>query len=124
MLTCPTCRYFRRLNELGGLCRRYAPRALVLTRFRPEFGGNVPAWPNETATIWAPVNDKDYCGDHPPVPEAPLARATVYTVTVLHGVPLTDSDQVLAVDSTFAFETVPKPVVGATATPTPARCCA
>ena len=54
------------------------------------------------------------------VPQQPLAWATVYTVTVRHGVPLTDSDQVLAVDATFAFETVPKPVVGPTATPTPA----
>ena len=54
------------------------------------------------------------------VPQYPLGYATVYTVTVRHGVPLEGSDQALSLDSTFAFETVPKPVVGPTSTPTPA----
>jgi len=72
-LHCPTCGHFVRLNIEGGICRRHAPRAVIITRFKPDYGGNVPAWPNETATVWPPVNDKDYCGDHTLTfaPEAP-----------------------------------------------------
>lgn len=69
--TCPTCLHFTRLSPEGGLCRRHAPRAILVTRFRPEYGGNVPAWPNETATIWPPVNNQDHCADHAPVPAPP-----------------------------------------------------
>lgn len=39
------------------------------------------------------------------VPAVPLAQGTVYSVTVRKGVPLIGSDQVLATDLTFAFET-------------------
>ena len=65
-MTCPTCTHFQRLTPEGGLCRRHAPRAILVTRFRPDYGGNVPAWPNETATVWPPVQERDYCGDWTP----------------------------------------------------------
>ena len=63
-MTCQTCRSLHRLNELGGLCRRYAPHATVVGRFRAEFGGQTPAWPNESATIWPPVNNHDHCDEY------------------------------------------------------------
>jgi hypothetical protein len=53
------------------------------------------------------------------VPGARLAWGTVYTVTVRRGVQLTGSDQALAEDQVFAFETGPKPVGGPEASPTP-----
>ena len=52
------------------------------------------------------------------LPHRPLAWATLYTVTVRHGVPLSDSDQALAEDLAFAFETERKPVAGSGSTPT------
>ena len=53
------------------------------------------------------------------VPKAALAPATVYAVTIRHGVPLAGSDQALAEDLTFAFETRPKPSAVAGPTPKP-----
>src|SRR5258708_28230372 len=38
------------------------------------------------------------------VPEAPLAAATVYAVTVTHGVGIQGSDQVLGADVQFALD--------------------
>lgn len=71
-MTCGTCRHYQPLGEpaIGGLCRYHAPQAVVLTRFRPTFNStNVPAWPNETATAWPPVNaEYDYCAQHTPQP--------------------------------------------------------
>ena len=70
-MTCATCRHLTRLNEQGGLCRRYPPHAQVLTRFVPAYGGNVPAWPNETATVWPPVRNEDTCGEYRAVEDTP-----------------------------------------------------
>lgn len=42
------------------------------------------------------------------VPAAPLAAATIYAVTVSHGVGIEGSDQVLETDVHFAFETAPE----------------
>ena len=53
------------------------------------------------------------------VPDRPLAWATVYTVTTRRGVPLGGSDQALAEDVTFAFETLPKAAPGPAVKPTP-----
>jgi len=53
------------------------------------------------------------------VPGRQLAWATVYTVTVRRGVPLGGSDQTLAEDVTFAFETLPEPAPGPAVTPAP-----
>jgi len=62
------------------------------------------------------------------VPERDLAWSTVYRVTLRKGVRLSGSDQVLAGDVTFAFETrqkpqpsQPKPVVPEVWLPSPAR---
>lgn len=70
-MTCATCRYLSRLTEQGGLCRRFPPHAQVLTRFAPPFGGNVPVWPNETATVWPPVRNEDHCGEWAPAGHEP-----------------------------------------------------
>jgi len=51
------------------------------------------------------------------LPQRPLAAATLYTISVRHGVPLSGSDQVLAEDYAFAFETEREPVAGAGAGP-------
>lgn len=69
MITCRTCRHYQPLPEpaVGGLCRHSPPVATVLTRFRPGFGANVAAWPNESATAWPPVDaDRDYCAAYAP----------------------------------------------------------
>jgi alpha-2-macroglobulin len=42
------------------------------------------------------------------VPDAPLAPATVYAVTITHGVAIQGSDQVLEADVQMAFETAPE----------------
>lgn len=78
-MTCATCRHLHRTEPQGGLCRRFPPRASVLTRFRPEFGGNVPAWPNESATIWPPVRNEDRCGEYAGVP-APESGQTPLSI--------------------------------------------
>lgn len=72
-MTCATCAHLQRLNETGGLCRRHAPHATVVGRFRAEYGGNTPAWPNESATLWPPVNNHDSCGEWAALPTPPLA---------------------------------------------------
>ena len=47
------------------------------------------------------------------VPDRPLRRGTLYTVTVTHGLPIVGTDQRLTDDATFRFETsgtVPSPI--------------
>lgn len=76
-MTCSTCRHLQRTEPSGGLCRRYPPRAQLITRFNAQFGAPVPAWPNESATVWPPVRNDDHCGEHSgtdaPGPEPDIA---------------------------------------------------
>jgi hypothetical protein len=51
MNKCNTCGWWKRQLDNGGICKKKAPIVVA------EYGKLI-------LTIWPPVEDDDYCGDH------------------------------------------------------------
>lgn len=56
MESCRICKFFKEDQEVvngDGICRRYAPRAVVMA----------DSFVNGDETVWPPVLKEDWCGD-------------------------------------------------------------
>lgn len=57
MMRCDECKFFEQATELGGLCRRWAPKAKV------EWGGKTETDRNTFKPSWPGVFNSDWCGE-------------------------------------------------------------
>lgn len=60
---CAGCRYFDGPTEDIGICRRYAPRALVTWTDRPSDDDEVSDANYQRFPVWPSVTPTDWCGE-------------------------------------------------------------
>lgn len=68
---CCSCRFWRGLDGMDGICRRYAPRSWVVG-LNPVLGAKSPLEVGQHPfASWPATEYGDWCGEYSPVPSEP-----------------------------------------------------